>query len=99
MIIVRNTFRLKFGQAKPAVAAFKEGRQVMAKVGLSGKTRVLTDITGPSYTLVFETEHDNLTGFEQESKQIMNVPEWRAWYEKFMPYVESGSREIYTVVE
>ena len=51
MIIVRNSFRIKFGQAKPALAAFKEGREVMAKVGLTGKTRVLTDVTGPSYTI------------------------------------------------
>lgn len=99
MIIVRNSFRIKFGQAKPALAAFKEGREVMAKVGLTGKTRVLTDVTGPSYTIVFETEHTSLTGFEQESKQMMSVPEWRAWYDKFVPYVESGSREIFSVVE
>ena len=29
MILVRNVFRLKFGQAKPALALWKEGRAVM----------------------------------------------------------------------
>lgn len=99
MIVVRNVFRIKFGQSKPAVAAFKEGRTLMRKLGLSPESRLLTDLVGTSYTLVHELQFDSLTAFEQESSKVMGSPEWRTWYETFIPYCESGSREIFNVVE
>ncbi len=54
MIVVRNVFRLKFGQARQAVALWREGREVMRRAGSKGSPRLLTDLVGQSYTLVFE---------------------------------------------
>lgn len=99
MIVVRNTFRLKFGQARPAVALWKEGREVMKRLGMKGGQRLLTDLVGPSYTLVFENNYESLAAFEQDAKLVMGSAEWRAWYERFIPLCESGSREIFTIVE
>jgi hypothetical protein len=99
MIVVRNVFRLKFGQAKPALEAWKEGAAVMKKLGFSSQNRMLTDLVGPSYTLVFENTFQSLTDFEAESKKIMGKPEWRAWYDKFIPHCEQGYREIFNVIE
>ena len=99
MIVVRNIFRLKFGQSKPAVAAFKEGRVLIKKLGLSAESRLLTDLVANSYTLVHELQFESLSTFEQEMKKVTGSPEWRAWYDTFVPYCESGSREVYNVVE
>ena len=99
MIVVRNIFQLKFGQARPAVAAFKEGREVAKRLGFTGGFRILTDLVGTSYTLVLENQYGSLGAFEQELKTLLGKPEWREWYEKFIPYCESGSREIFTVVD
>lgn len=99
MIVVRNVFQIKFGQAKPAIAAFKEMRATMQKIGLTGDSRLLTDLVGTSYTMVHERQFESLSAFEQEGKKVMGSPEWRAQYDKFVPYCESGSREIYNVVE
>ncbi|MEO8504499.1 MAG: NIPSNAP family protein [Acidobacteriota bacterium] len=99
MIVVRNVFRVKFGQAKPAVAAFKEVRGMVEKLGLKAKSRLLTDLVGVSYTIVHELEFENLAAFEQEMKKVTGSPEWRSWYDTFVPYCESGSREIYNLVE
>ena len=98
MILVRNLFRVKFGQAKPAVAAFQEVRAIMRQSGLKS-SRLLTDLVGTSYTLVHEIEFENLTAFEQEMKKITSSSEWRSRYERFMPYCESGSREMFNVVD
>ncbi len=98
MIVVRNHFRIKFGQAKPAVAALQKGGETLKRLGFSGTSRVLTDVTGPSYTVVLEMQYDSLSAFEHESKTLLAKPEWRAWYETFIPYVESGSRDIFSVV-
>lgn len=99
MIVVRNVFQIKFGQAKPAVAAFKEMRTLAHKAGLTNASRLLTDLTGASYTLVHELTFEGLGDFEQQTKKVFSSPEWRTWYDKFIPYVESGSREIYNIVE
>ena len=99
MIVVRNVFRLKFGQAKPALTVWKEGGALMTKLGFTGNFRMLTDLVGPSYTFVFETSYDSLTAFEQDAKKIMGHAEWRAWYERFIPYCEEGYREIFNVIE
>jgi hypothetical protein len=96
VILVRNLFRVKFGQAKPAVAAFQEVRAAMKQSGL--KSRLLTDLVGPSYTLIHEIEFENLSAFEQEMKKITGSAEWRARYEKFMPFCEAGSREVFNIV-
>jgi len=98
MILVRNTFRIKFGQAKPAIAAFKEILALNARLGVGAQSRLLTDLTGPSYTLIFELQFENLTDFEAQTKQLMGSEEWRALYEKFIPYAEAGSREILNIV-
>ena len=99
MIVVRNVFQIKFGQAKPAVAAFKEGRALIKKIGINAESRLLTDLVGTSYTLVHELQFQNLTAFEQEMKKVTGSAEWRTWYETFIPYAESGFREIFNVVE
>ena len=99
MIVVRNVFQLKFGQSKPAVTAFKEGRALMQKLSANATGRLMTDLVGTSYTLVHELQFDSLSAFEQEMRKVTGSPEWRAWYETFLPYCESGSREIFNVVE
>jgi hypothetical protein len=97
MIVVRNTFRLKYGQAKPAIEAWKNGQKLMQSMNMNMKYRILTDLTGEAYNLVFETEHDSLAAWEDMMKNLAN-PDWRKWYETFVAYVEGGHREIYNVV-
>ena len=91
--------RLARGWRTPAVAAFKEGRALIKKLGINAESRLLTDLVGTSYTIVHELQFDGLTAFEQEMKKVTGSAEWRAWYETFIPYAESGSREIFNVVE
>jgi len=100
MIVVRDVFRLKFGKAREALAAFKDIGEHAGKVGYDqSKTRVLTDLVGPYYTLVLETTSDSLSAWEEMGRKAMGDNEWRALYQKFTPHVESGYREILTVVQ
>ena len=99
MIVVRNVFRLKFGQARPALALWKEGHEIIRKTGFTAPTRVLTDLVGTSYTLVVEHTLASLAEYEQTAPSIMKSPEWQAWYQKFVPLCESGYREIFNVID
>jgi hypothetical protein len=40
-----------------------------------------------------------LATLETTQTQIMSDKDWQANYQKFVPLVESGHREIYTIVE
>lgn len=98
MIVVRNVFNLKFGKAKEAVAAWKEGQEIAKKGGMTN-SRILTDVTGPSYTLVFETSFENFNEFQTRAEAMRGSDEWQKWYHgKIVPLVESGHREIFNIV-
>jgi hypothetical protein len=101
MILVRNVFRLKYGKAREATALVKEALGIQKRVltGVEFSTRVLTDVTGPFYTLVLELTVPNLASFEKYGPQLFADKEWQANYQKMTPLVESGYREIFTIVE
>lgn len=98
MILVRNIFRLKFGKAKEGKALLKEALPLLKKEG-AADVRLLTDLTGPFYTLVLENTYRSLADFESSVSSRMGGQEFEAWYQKVVPLVDSGSREIFTIVE
>src|SRR5437773_10183360 len=99
MVVIRNVFRLKFGKAKEGVALFKEGMAIQKRLGSKSGSRLLTDLTGPCYTVVFELSVPSLSAFKTESPPLMGAKDWQANYQKITPLVESGYREIFTLVE
>ena len=97
MIVVRNVFHLKFGKAREAVAIMKDGIAIQKRLGSDLSSRLLTDVTGQYYTLVLELMVPSLTALETTQPRIMGDKDWQANYQKFVPLVESGHREIFTV--
>ena len=98
MIVVRNVFQLKFGKAREALAVMKEGIAIQNRLG-EGSARLLTDLTGRHYTLVLEMTFPNLATLEAMTPRIFGDKEFQANYQKMVPLVESGRREIFTIVE
>jgi hypothetical protein len=99
MILVRNVFRLKFGQTRDAVAAWKEMVALSKRLNFGDRgVRLLTDAVGPFYTLVFEVAFDDLATYEREAKRMMASAEWGEAYRRITPHVESGHREIFNIV-
>ena len=94
MVVIRNVFRLKFGKAREAVALFKEGIAIQKRVGAGAdfSPRLLTDLTGPFYTVVLELTVPSLTAFEGEAPKLMGDKDWQANYQKVGALVESGYR-------
>ena len=99
MIVIRNTFQLKFGKAKEAVALMKEGLAIQKKLGVDVSQRLMTDLTGPFYTVVLELTLPNLAAVEGTMSKVMGNAEWQANYQKVSALIESGERNIYSVVE
>lgn len=99
MILVRNVFQLKFGKAREAVAALKEGVAIQKRLGVDVNQRLFTDLTGPFYTLVLELTLPNLAAMEATLSKSMGDKEFQASYQKFAALVESGHREMFHFVE
>jgi hypothetical protein len=99
MIVIRNTFHLKFGKAREATALMKEAVAAQKKAGFNAPTRLLADRTGTFYTLVLEITMPDLATLESEMPRVMALPDFQAAYQKFSEFVNSGTREIFTVVE
>jgi hypothetical protein len=98
MILVRDIFQLKFGKAREALSLWKEGREILNKADYT-VDRILTDLTGPYYTLVMESTYDNLTQYDKALSSESGSDEWKAFYQKFVALVDSGRREIFTIVK
>ncbi len=99
MILVRNVFKVRFGKAKEAVAAWKELRELAIRLGFQAKSsRILTDLVGDFYTVVFENEFASLADFESAAAAMMTKPEWSAAYGKIVALTDSGYREIFNIV-
>jgi hypothetical protein len=98
MILIRDVFRLKFGKARDAVALWKEMAELGRRTGRAGSPRAMTDLVGPYYTMAMEMTFPDLAAWEKEMHATMDS-EWRALYQKFTPLVDSGYREIFTLLD
>jgi hypothetical protein len=101
MVVIRNVFQLKFGKTREAVALLKEGMAIQKRVlaGVDFSARLLTDLTGRHYTLVLELTVPSMGAFEAAAPKLFADKEWQAHYQKLVPLVDSGYREVFTIVE
>ena len=98
MILVRNVFKLKFGKAKEVKELWNEGKRLAEKAGMNPQ-RAMVDVSGDFYTFVLENTYPTLAEWERDAAQGMNDKEWKAWYARFTPLVESGYREIFNLLD
>ena len=61
--------------------------------------RIMTDLVGTFYTLVLELTVSSMGELEANMPKVWADKEWQAYYQKFSALVESGYREIFTIVE
>jgi hypothetical protein len=67
--------------------------------GVDTSARVLTDVTGPFYRLVLEITVPNLATYERETPRLFADKDMQANMQKMAGIVESGYREVFSIVE
>ena len=92
MLIVRETFTAKPGQAGKLAKLMKE---VLESV--PGKCRVLTDVVADLNTVVLETEVEDLAAFEKRIQQYMADESIRQKMQGYTDMYITGRREIYRI--
>jgi hypothetical protein len=103
MLVVRQVFQARYGRGDELVALFQEFNGRMREAGSVGELaphfRILTDASGPFFTVVTEIEVESFAAWEESFREAMAQPWMGEWFERMMPLVDSGSREFYTIVE
>ncbi len=94
MIVVRNSFIAKQGQASKLAAQLKE----MANAGNLPNHRVLTDVTGDFNRVVMEYEVESASGFEETFKRYSSDPQIREKAKGYTDLWITGSRELFRIV-
>ena len=75
MIVVRYVFQAKFGRGDEMVQAYKAAsEQLSTQATAVRRARLLTDLTGPFFTVVNELEFDSLADWETYRGQIFSNP-------------------------
>lgn len=94
MLVVRNCFVAKPGQASTLAAQLKDA----ARAAQFPRFRVLTDLTGEFNRVVLEYEVENTAEFEARLRDYKSNPAMR---EKMRGYTDlwiTGSREILQIM-
>ena len=101
MIVVRDVFRLRFGQAKAATPLWRDAAAALRKSGYGARDiRLLTDVAGPDYyTIVLESTYDSVAQWEEATKAVKANKDWADLYRQIIALTEKGHREILSVIE
>lgn len=96
MYLVRNVFQAKPGRAKDLVEIFKTVAQHIEDFGVK-MTYILTDATGPFWTVVLESQVENLNDYFDMPAKMRDKPEIAEAMKGYMDLVSGGHREIYKI--
>jgi hypothetical protein len=94
MIVVRNCFVAKPGQASTLAALIKEA----VRASTITRYRVLTDLTGDFNRVVLEYEAESVNEFEQSLREYATNTAFRDKMKGYTDLYLTGSREILQVM-
>lgn len=97
MILVRNTFQLRFGRTDQAVDLFRRMPEVAQPGAMPLAQYALTDIAGPMYTFVHEQVCHSLAEWEGLRTSFYEQSGFEAWFREFQLIVQSGHQEYFTI--
>lgn len=95
MVIERNEFRLKFGASAAALNLWKEYLNVVQQEDPNVHVRILTDISGPAYTLIIELIHETFSEAEPTRCRLVQRSDWKDFYQTFIPLCDHSHRTFY----
>jgi hypothetical protein len=102
MILARTVFQGKFGTGGKLAAAMSEGNEEFAAtmeklVGARRKWRVLTDLSGPFDTVVFEVEAESLAEWERVRTAMFQMEDFGESMAQTADMIIGGRNEYWTI--
>ena len=99
MLLVQDVFQVKRGRGDEMVAALREMQSLLDEVGFGQNGRVLTDASGPFFTVISEYQVPSFSAWEQDFEKLMGEPRLGEFMSRTAELVESGERRFWNVVE
>jgi hypothetical protein len=96
MYLIRDIFHTKPGRAKDFVAMVKKAMPHMRTPGIHSM-RVMTDTVAGYWTVVCETEVEELQTYFDAARSESQNPEAEAAMKGYMDLVNGGEREIFRI--
>ena len=97
MYVVRNVFKCKPGKAKVLIEMLKKANALMKDAGAVISERVLVDEVATFWTVVIETEVEDLGQHEESMRQYGSRTDVQEAMAGYMDLVDGGYREIFRV--
>ena len=97
MYLIREIFQAKPGKAKDLVKMFKQAAPHFEKMGGGKNMKVLTDIVSTYWTVIVESETDDIGGFFTNLRSATMSNELKEIMKGYMDCVEGGKREIFMI--
>jgi len=94
MYLIREVFQAKPGKAKDLVKMFKQAIPHFEKEGQAKNMKVMTDIVSTYWTVVVESETDDIGAFFTNMRSATMSNELKDIMKGYMDCVEGGRREI-----
>lgn len=95
MFLVRDVFKVRFGHMDKVLAALQAVSE--ASPERAGISRVLTDVSGDMFTLVFEAKTESLDAHREAMMASFEDPEIAKYMAEVSQYFEQGRREYYNI--
>ena len=97
MFLVRNVFHAKPGKAKVLVEIFKHASAHLEAGGIVKKTRILTDSVSTFWTVILESEVEDLNSYMNMAKTLSSNKEFGEAMKGYIELVNGGYREVFQI--
>lgn len=97
MYQIREVFQAKPGKAKELVKMFKTAHPHFVKEGMMNNMKVLTDVVGNYWTVIVESETENIADFFDNLRTATMSSEIKEIMKGYMDCVAGGHREIFLI--
>lgn len=97
MYQIREVFHAKPGKAKDLVKMFKQAIPHFEKTGEARNMKVLTDIVSNYWTVIVESETEDIGKFITNLRSANLSDEIKDIMKGYMDCIEGGSREIFMI--
>ena len=97
MYLIREVFQAKPGRAKDLVKMFKQATPHFEKMGGAKNMKVMTDIVSTYWTVVVESESDDIGAFFANMRSATMSDDLKEIMKGYMDCVEGGKREIFMI--
>ncbi len=98
MFVIRNVFKCKPGKAKNLIEKLKKANELMKGAGAVMSERVLVDEVAAFWTVVIETEVEDMTKFAESMQEYGSRTDVQEAMAGYMDLVDGGYREIFRTV-